>query len=257
MNYFVSCIYGDYDKYQKIKADLHMKEKDHLWILGDVLDGNDEDPGACLDILNDIMRSQNITLILGDHEYARCMEFNASDNVEIANSWREYSNSFDVSGAVFNDFVATSFTPEDRATYFGSFLVGSCELSAVIPIGSKYIYAVHGKPTTYASSILPEWQLATCSENPDFKKDVWKSIKTDEFAIPYIRKAKNVMAKENTFAIVGQMSASKAFEITGSRDNGSGIYFGNNIIAIGRTYTDEPIPVVGMDAAGFFVAGLY
>lgn len=255
MNYFVSCIYGDFDKYQRIKNDLNLKGKDHLWILGDVLDGNDEDPEANLEILNDIMYAPNITLILGDHEYARCMEYSASDNAEIAKSWKEYANALEVSGSAFNEFVSSSFSQDDRDTYFGSFLVGSCELSAVIPIGGRYFYAVHGRPTTFASSILPEWQLATCSDNPDFKKEVFKSIKTDEFAIPYIRQQK--MNRDNTIAIVGQMSAAKATNMLGVEDNGSGVFFANKTLAIGRTFTDEPIPVVGIDAAGFFVVGLY
>lgn len=257
MNYFVSCLYGDYEKYQQIKKDLCLKENDRLWILGDILDGNDEDPEANLELLNDIMDSPNITLLLGDHEYARCMEYNSSGDAEIAKSWREYSNSLEVSGASFNEFVTTSFSKEDRDTYFGAFLSGSCELSAVIPIGKRYFYAVHGCPMTFAHSILSEWQLMTCSGNPDFKKDVWKSIKTDEFSIPYIKNTKNPMCKENTIAIVGQMSASKAIDMLGFQDNGSGVIFANKTLAIGRTFPDEPIPVVGIDAAGFFVKGLY
>lgn len=253
MNYFVSCIYGDMDKYQQIKKEI--KENDRLWILGDILDGNDEDVGANLDILNDIMESPNITLILGDHEYARCMEYSASDNAEIAKSWKDYSNALEISGEKLNDYISTYFTQEDRDTYFGSFLVGSCELSAVIPIGKNYIYAVHGKPTTFAPSILPEWQLMTCSENPDFKKEVFKSIKTDEFALPLVRQQK--MTKDNTIAIVGQISPQKAADLMGVKYHGSGIFYGNKTIAIGRTYTDEPIPLLGIDAAGFFVKGIF
>ena len=60
MNYFVSCIYGDYDKYFQIKKKINLKSKDKLWILGDVLDGNDEDPESCIEILNDIIENENI-----------------------------------------------------------------------------------------------------------------------------------------------------------------------------------------------------
>lgn len=253
MNFFVSCIYGDVDKYRRIKEEI--KAGDKLWILGDILDGNEEDPGANIEIMNDIMDSPNVTLILGDHEYARCMEYSAADNQEIAQSWRDYSDALDVSGKAFNEFVNRTFAQDERDVYFGSFLVGSCELSAVIPIGQNYIYAVHGKPSTYASSILPEWQLMTCSENPDFKKDVFKSIKTDEFAVPYVRQ--QLMRKENTIAIVGQISPQKAADLMGVDYHGSGIFYGNKTIAIGRTYIDEPIPLLGVDAAGFFVKGIF
>lgn len=257
MNYFVSCIYGDYSKYMKIKNDVLRRPNDKLWIIGDVLDGNEEDPAQNIDILNDIMGSENITLILGDHEYARCMEYSSSKEAEISKSWKEFAEKLDVSGGPLNTYVSENFSTEDRDTYFGSFLVGSCELSTVIPIGKRYFYAVHGKPTTFISSLLSEWQLSTCSGIPDFKKELFRSIKTDEFSIPFVRSKTNPMTKDNTFAILGQMSPSLATEKFGYKDNGSGIFFGNSAIGIGRTYPDEPIPVLGVDAAGFFVKGIY
>lgn len=254
MNYFVSCLYGDAEKYRKIKDDIRLKEKDHLWILGDILDGNDDNPEACLEILNDIMHAANVTLILGDHEYARCMEFIMSHSNYAVQSWRNFSESLEISGASFNE-MADYFNEEERKKYF-SYLV-SCELSAVVPIGKRYFYIVHGKPTFYDPIIFSEWQLSTCKDNPDLRKNAWTEISTDEIVLPFTNKTSNPMTGENTITIVGQMSASLASNMLGVECHGSSVFLANKTLAIGRTYTDEPIPVVGIDAAGFFIAGLY
>lgn len=48
---------------------LNIKNNDELYILGDIFDGNSQNPKACIDILADIMAHENYHLILGDHEY--------------------------------------------------------------------------------------------------------------------------------------------------------------------------------------------
>ena len=57
MNYFTAGLYGDYPAYKKIKSLLGPDDK--LWILGDILDGNDEHPEDCLRILDDIQKLSN------------------------------------------------------------------------------------------------------------------------------------------------------------------------------------------------------
>lgn len=258
MNYFTSCLYGDFDKYSRIKESLHLKDTDRLWILGDILDGNDEDPEAAMEIMGDIMDSANVSLILGDHEYARCMEYSLSQNTEYAQSWREFSETFEVSGTVFNEFIRNNLTNDARETYIAGFLI-NCELSAVVSIGRRYFYLVHGKPVIFRRDFsVPAWQMDVCTKTPDFKENLWRGIKTDEMSAPFLGNVKNPMTPENTIVISGQLSPADAAKCCHTVYDGKlGIFFSNNILAIGRNYPDEPLPVTGIDAAGFFVQGIY
>lgn len=253
MNYFTSCIYGDYSRFKQIKDDL--RESDHLWILGDILDGNNENPSENIDIMDDIIKSDNITLILGDHEYARCMKYSASGDAEASEVWEKYSTALDISGMPFNEFIADNFSQDDYDNYFGAFLT-NCELTAVVPIGGHYFYLCHGTPEHYANSIILAWQLRVCTKLPDFKKSLFSSIQTDEFAMPYL-KAKMPMTEANTIVISGQLSSAEAAETLSVEDPGTGFIYANKILALGRRTTEEPINVIGIDAAGFFLQGRY
>ena len=60
--YVISDLHGRKDKYDLVLEQL--QPKDHLYILGDVIDrGNDG-----IAILLDIMKRDNVTLLMGNHE---------------------------------------------------------------------------------------------------------------------------------------------------------------------------------------------
>lgn len=261
MNYFTSCLYGDIEKYKNIRKDLALRPCDHLWILGDILDGNDENPEACIEIMDDIIKNSSvITLILGDHEYARCMEYSARGSAEFAEHWRGFSDSLDVPGEAFSALFE-SLGKEEREEYY-SFLV-NCELTDVVQIGGRHFYLVHGRPAVFSRMKVDAWQYEVCTELPDFRTDPWNCIRTDEAVIPYLKGKdpahpdRNPISHGSTITVSGQMPASMAAEIAGVEYDGRGVLLYNRTLAIGRTYTDEPVPVVGIDAAGFFLAGMY
>lgn len=64
--YVVSDIHGQFESYKKLLGAISFKERDKLYILGDVLDRG---PQSC-EVLLDIMHRPNVTLIAGNHEYA-------------------------------------------------------------------------------------------------------------------------------------------------------------------------------------------
>lgn len=65
MRYVVSDIHGCYEEYMELMQKIKLSEKDHLYILGDVLDRGREP----MKVLLDIMKRQNITYIVGNHDY--------------------------------------------------------------------------------------------------------------------------------------------------------------------------------------------
>lgn len=69
MNYVISDIHGQYEKYRAILAEIEFKSTDTLYVLGDVIDRG---PDGCK-ILLDMMGHPNIFPLLGNHEFTAAM----------------------------------------------------------------------------------------------------------------------------------------------------------------------------------------
>lgn len=65
MIYVMSDIHGCDARYRDILKQIKLKAEDHLYILGDVIDRGPNGLG----ILRDIMKKDNTTLLLGNHEH--------------------------------------------------------------------------------------------------------------------------------------------------------------------------------------------
>lgn len=64
--YVCSDIHGRYDRYCKLLEILDLSDSDMLYILGDVIDRNDN---GGIDILLDVIRRDNVKLLIGNHEW--------------------------------------------------------------------------------------------------------------------------------------------------------------------------------------------
>lgn len=71
--YCVSDIHGDYNKYMKMLQKINLRDKDSLYVLGDVIDRG----SGSLKILQDMMMRINVFPIIGNHEYMAigCLKF--------------------------------------------------------------------------------------------------------------------------------------------------------------------------------------
>ena len=65
MRYVVSDIHGCYEEYLELINKIELGDEDHLYILGDALDRGPEP----MKVLQDIMNRQNVTYIIGNHDY--------------------------------------------------------------------------------------------------------------------------------------------------------------------------------------------
>lgn len=255
MQYFASCLYGDYDKYRRIIDDLQMTSRDKLWLIGDIIDGNDEDPHQNLLLLDDIMSNPNVEVILGDHEFAHNMRYLSMDDRESYDAWCEFSRNLDVSGEPFLDYIESEMSIEDQGNYFGSFLMNK-ELSAVVPIGDYYFYLVHGAPFVFREEYLSDWNNQVCTCDPTLSMNPWMGVKSDPAAAPFTN-IKKPITKDNTIVICGQMPPEDAASSVSRRYDGSGFFYYNKYMCIGRTDTEGSVTVLGIDAAGFFVKDRY
>ncbi len=65
MKYVIADIHGCYEEYMELMQKIKLSDKDHLYILGDALDRGPEP----MKVLLDIMKRQNVTYIIGNHDY--------------------------------------------------------------------------------------------------------------------------------------------------------------------------------------------
>lgn len=75
--YCISDIHGDYERYRAMLQKINLKDRDNLYVIGDVIDrGRDS-----LKILRDMMMRVNVIPIIGNHEYMaiNCLKFLMKD----------------------------------------------------------------------------------------------------------------------------------------------------------------------------------
>ena len=75
MTYVMADIHGDLDKYRSIMDQINLKDTDHLYLLGDVIDRYQYG----LDILYELRDMPNVTVLLGNHE-KMCYEAMVSED---------------------------------------------------------------------------------------------------------------------------------------------------------------------------------
>ncbi len=252
MNYFVSCLYGQYRKYLSIIKDLNLKEDDRLWILGDVIDGNEENPEENLRLLDAIEKNPKVKLIAGDHEYVRMMQ-EISDEKD-KKKWDQKEAAFVVSGKAFDEYIKSSMTAEQRSYYFLQFFSG-IKVSESVRIGNKYIYMVHGTPAKYSHD-QNEWERKVCFGFPDLNKDYCGLAMRDP-EIGRILLGETIAHKRGLVVLCGQLSPGRAAHMVKQDLAEKGAFYHNGVLAIGRDAVTDPTYVIGIDELGFFIKGKY
>lgn len=254
MNFFTAGIYGDYDAYIKIKSLLG--REDRLWILGDVLDGNEERPEMCIRILMDIMESDNVSLILGDHEYFHAMrlfselESEEDDDGEEEDIWTNEIYNCEYSGVALVDYIKNNLSTSEKeeiANY-----LSSLDVSELVIISGRLFYLCHGAPSAMEER-ESQWQYKVVTGHIDFYKSYGREMSSD-IRVPYFAKMHEIRRSEleNAFVISGQDFIPK-LENDGE-EVVDGIVFNNRIMCINSGASadnKEPHIVVGIDAAGW------
>ena len=251
MNYFTAGIYGDLNAYKKIKSILG--PEDRLWILGDVLDGNDEHPEECLRILDDIKESENVTLILGDHEYFHAMRLFSEmddDDEEEASVWENELSKFEYSGDALVQYMKTVLSRKEREEYAN--YLSSLDVSDIAVVDGRLFYLCHGAPARMEDK-ESQWQYSVVTSNVDLFKTYSRDMASD-IRIPYFAKTYGIRRSqlESAILMVGHTFVA-TLEMEGE-DTEDGIVFSNRIMCInngasannGGTHI-----VVGIDSAGW------
>ena len=176
MNYFMSDIHGNAKAYFATKERIHFNSNDKLYILGNIFDGNSEHPEHCLMILDDIIDNDNITLILGEHEYTHVLYQKAWQEDE-KEGLERLLEIMSPSGKPLMDYINN--LPEETVDKYINYLV-KCEVTEIVTIGERNFYLVHGAPALLSeTNSVEKWQSSVVREKIDLKRSYEQEIITD------------------------------------------------------------------------------
>ena len=269
MHFFVSGLHGAASEYFLLKEKLELKKNDTLYILGDVLDGNNAYPEACLDILRDIMVNDNIHLLIGDHEYwhALCYLAKGTEDLPV---FQACLKSFpDYTGTPLMKYMNSHLSAREYARYM-RYLTEECEVSDCIEIGDRTFYLVHSSPAVCMDK--QEWQQLVCETPLLLEKNYTREILSDPNLRKFLEKDGN-LHPERAIIISGGMEVKEYADAIQSDVEGMYRKKKQRIIVKGdkmlincgcaanslgqiRDGWVSDLACVGIDAAGFFVTYL-
>lgn len=176
MYYFMSDIHGNAKAYFALKAKIGFSSEDELFILGNIFDGNSAHPEHCLAILDDIMENDNITLILGDHEYAHVL-YHMAYEVEVKKELEGRIKRLYPNGQPLLNYMKT--LPQEKLDKYISYIV-ECEMSMLVKMGKRYAYLVYGAPASLDEcGGVENWQEIVTSQRIDMNCNYQEAIASD------------------------------------------------------------------------------
>lgn len=250
MHYFLTDIHGASKAYFDIKERMPIKNNDELYILGDIFDGNTDNPKACIDILGDVMAHNNYHLILGDHEYIHIMYEISKEKEEINKVWNSIIKDPDFHGMSLHKYIYNNLSEKERNYYF-SFLM-QCDLSDCIKIGDRIFYLVHGSPCPCNNENIIEWQSSVCMTPINLATNYQYNIIKDPCGI-YPKDGK----KEKTYIMCGHIPVQEYQEDKKKAE----IIISNHKILLDcgcsaddfNMQQDVNLACMAIDAAGYYV----
>ena len=157
MVYVMGSVFGNAKAYFSMKAKINLQESDQLYVLGNIFDGNDEHPEQCLIILEDIMKNDNITLIVGNHEYWHLLyAYLPSYNKKEQNAIKSNIQDILPKTEPLNNFLDT-LSLNRRKHYFD--YMWSCQPHKIIRIKDQYYFLSSAYPpvkTFYKDKTIEE-----------------------------------------------------------------------------------------------------
>lgn len=88
LRYVISDIHGCYREYLALLKKINFSDSDYLYVLGDAVDKGSNP----MDVLKDLMRRNNVTFIIGNHDFLFSHFLKKADTLyatlEIKHTWR-------------------------------------------------------------------------------------------------------------------------------------------------------------------------
>lgn len=105
--YIMSDLHGAFDELNELLELIQFSQEDTLYILGDVVDRGDNG----IEILQMVMKTPNIKMILGNHEYMLLQFFEPDADEKIKRRWNRNGNFTTLNGL-------DKVTPEEKKDIF-------------------------------------------------------------------------------------------------------------------------------------------
>ncbi len=166
MIYIMGDIHGADFAYNEMKKIIGFTSEDELYLLGDVLDGNNNDPAACARILDDVMNHDNIHMLMGNHEHLHLLLQDQPETYctpDILNDSR-------LQCGPFHRFLEEKCTGEEKKKYV-DFLRG-LELFEGIEMGGYILCLTHAEPIDVNDPDPHRYLWNKPSLNKDYSSDI-------------------------------------------------------------------------------------
>lgn len=154
--YVMSDLHGAFDALQALLEEIRFSPEDTLYIMGDVVDRGQEG----VEILRFAMRTPNIQMLLGNHEYMAMQYFSGTAETAVIRRWNRNNNFFTLAG--FDKLTAE----EKQETL--DYIAGLPDHVRLTVNGIKY-YLVHG--FTGESTHDKVWNRPKYDTVPDLPED--------------------------------------------------------------------------------------
>lgn len=144
--YVMSDIHGRYDRYLKMLDLVEFGNDDNLYIIGDVIDYG----SFSIDLMKDIMKRDNVTLTMGDHEYMmlRSLYKSSMCHYEWESIYRNWMNS----GGEATLKALLKLPDNERYEIFQYF--DNVSMFEVVTINNDSFYLVHAFPAHRTFDVL-------------------------------------------------------------------------------------------------------
>ena len=212
MYYFMSDIHGADKAYFEMKEVINFSTNDELWILGDIFDGFNRRPKACLNMLDDVMSNENIHLLLGNHEFVHMMrdywmhseESGANEEFDF---WDKSLRDPIFQGTPLLKYFDEHVSTEDRQMYMD--YLSKCNITEFLNIAGQNYYLVHGTPVLYTVESEGEWQNNILWDRVNLTHDYTKEIQSDPGYAEFIQQ--HFQYKDVPFTILSGHTPTKYY----------------------------------------------
>lgn len=137
MNYVLADIHGNSEAFDQILSMIDLKDDDHLYILGDVVDRGPD--GIAL--LQRIRKMPNATLLLGNHEYMMINALRYPNNTRYKSIWRRNGCE-----PTYDAFCALDKDAQEDLLQYVESLPLQTEVSLKTTTGDSTFVLVHAAP---------------------------------------------------------------------------------------------------------------
>ncbi len=160
MTYVMSDIHGDLDRFRSVMDKINLKDDDHLYVLGDVIDSY---PFG-IDILYELRDMKNVTVLLGNHEKMCYEAMTSEDSSKVLPKWIKNGGQVTMSALFRMDRAEI----EEIMDY-----IKSMPLTTTVTVNEQEYLLLHSCPPHFYNG-------KTLSKDAVWEHSLWNRVEPDD-----------------------------------------------------------------------------